>query len=121
MKHVLFVFFLILIPLKSFSQDYSKPILKSVIFQYFSSVDSLKSENNTYKHFYLKENNKDKKSKPKWYIRLGRSCLLGYAGPYLGWKLSEKLNIAEGYDEVGYGLIFVVGGATIGIVVGWIM
>ena len=115
---VLFVI-IILIPSKSFSQEYNEPVLKSVILPYFSSVDSLKSNISTFKLIGIQDNSKVKKSNTKWYIRFGRACIFGYTGAYLGWKLSEKLNIAEDYDEVGYGLIFVISGAAIGVLIGW--
>ena len=113
--------YLINIPGKSFSQKFNEPVLKSVIYPYFSSVDSLKSNFSTLKLISFQDDAKGKKSNTKWYIRFGRSCLFGYTGAYLGWKLSEKLNIAEDYDEVGYGLIFVISGAAVGILVGWFL
>ena len=115
---VLFVI-IILIPSKSFSQEYNEPVLKSVISPYFSSVDSLKSNISTFKQIGIQDNSKVKKSKTKWYIKLGKGCIFGYTGAYLGWKFSEKLNIAEDYDEVGYGLIFVISVAAIGVLIGW--
>lgn len=115
------LFCLIIIPSKSFSQEYNEPVLKSVIYPYFSTVDSLKSNISTFKLIGIQDNSKVKKSNTKWYIRFGRACIFGYTGAYLGWKLSEKLNISEGYDEVGYGLIFVISGATIGVLFGWFL
>ena len=87
------VFYITLIPLKSFSQDYNNPVLKSVISPYFSSVDSLEFNNLSFKSIVFSDTVKIKKSKTKWYVRLGRGCLFGTAGAYLGWKITDETRI----------------------------
>ena len=112
------IIFFILIPLKSFSQDYSKPVLKSVILQYFSPIDSLGSKTETLKHFNFKNAAKNEKTKTKWYVRLGRGCLFGAAGLYLGWKITDETNIMSTRDEGEDAMIFTLCVAGAGFLIG---
>ena len=109
----------ILIPVKSFSQDYNNPVLKSVILPYFSSVDSLESDIISFNSAVFSDTIVVKKSNPKWYVKLGRGCLFGTAGAYFSLKVFDKLY--TGNDTVGHRLIIAFCGAVIGFTVGWIL